>query len=138
MNSEKVLDVVLNFVGIVVIADFDNFFFAAFTPNLLNQIVDNEDNKYEQLYTVTRTTSQRANQDGNEIEDPIIPLNCKIDTIYVSPTEQSCGNLILRKIYQLFRIFMVGFVFYFLPYSVVIGSYMIPYAVKQRGGGETD
>lgn len=61
LQSNTILDVVMNFMALAVIADFDNFFFAAQTKNLMNSIIDSaDDNPYRKLYIVTRTTSNRA------------------------------------------------------------------------------
>ena len=51
-----------------------------------------------------------------------IPKYIKIDML-----ERSFGNIACFVIYRLFRSFYVSFWFYFLPFTIILLSYAIPY-----------
>lgn len=71
LNYTTTMDVVICFMGLVVIADFDNFFY-----NAMGSIPDKDlltEAAYEELlFTIKKTSSPSANADikGNELDDP--------------------------------------------------------------------
>lgn len=65
LSSTTYLDVVMNFIQLAVIAEFDNFFYYAIGSDRLKKVI--EDNGYDHLYVITRTSSSRCkSSDRNE------------------------------------------------------------------------
>lgn len=61
LTSISILDTVMNFIALVVIAEFDNAFFSSLGTEDLKQIVGQPE--YDDLYQWTRTTSLNASPD---------------------------------------------------------------------------
>jgi hypothetical protein len=65
LESTTYLDVVMNFIQLAVIAEFDNFFYFAIGSDQLKKVI--EGSGYDHLYVVTRTSSSRCSiYDGAE------------------------------------------------------------------------
>ena len=59
--AETVIDIVMNFLALAVIADLDDFFFTAHGENELGKrMVKNDDGEYTDLYKIETTTSRDA------------------------------------------------------------------------------
>ena len=74
--AETVIDIVMNFLALAVIAELDDFFFIAHGENELGKkMVLNEDKEYTDLYKIETTTSKDAEEyfighDRNNKPDP--------------------------------------------------------------------
>ena len=70
LTNFTIIDIIMNFLALVVIADFDEFFFSAVKNSDLIKIVTAEGN-YESFLIIQRTTSDQArwlyDNKGNEI-----------------------------------------------------------------------
>ena len=67
--ATEVIDVVMNFLALLVIAEIDDFFFEAHSPEELGRkMVHNEDGEYDELYRIETTTSKhgKANTNANK------------------------------------------------------------------------
>ena len=64
MISGEILDIAKDFTALMIIADFDNIFGAFERSNELPKLILNED-EYETLFTVEKTSSKKAKLDGN-------------------------------------------------------------------------
>jgi hypothetical protein len=66
LTSPTYLDVVMNFMALAVIAEFDDKFFDALGDDELKRMID--DANYDDLYKITRTSSKNCS-DENITED---------------------------------------------------------------------
>ena len=83
MTSSTFLDVVMNFLALAVIAEFDDAFFGALGADDIKEIIGNP--AYEDLYKVTRTTSSFASKSfGNELEDDTLPAKPEDQLTWIS------------------------------------------------------
>jgi hypothetical protein len=58
LSSTTYLDVVMNFIQLAIIAEFDDRFYIAIGNDQLKKVI--EDNAYDHLYMITRTSSRRC------------------------------------------------------------------------------
>lgn len=63
LQSNTVIDVVMNFMALAVIIEFDDYFFGALGKNFVKKIITEqaaENSPYQPLYMITKTTSHEA------------------------------------------------------------------------------
>lgn len=77
LTSNTILDVVMNFMALAVIAEFAEFFYGAQSNTIMNDIIDPDNEFFNDLYVVTRTTSNRADEvrDEHLTDDPTLPID---------------------------------------------------------------
>ena len=68
MISGEILDIAKDFTALMIIADFDNIFGSFEGSNELPKLILNED-EYDSLFTVEKTSSKKAKLDGNSRRD---------------------------------------------------------------------
>lgn len=70
LTSTNYLDVVMNFMALAVIAEFDDKFFDALGDDDIKGMID--DPNYDDLYKITRTSSRNCSR-NNQIDDDTLP-----------------------------------------------------------------
>lgn len=74
LTSASYLDVVMNFMALAVISEFDDAFYEALGADEKKKII--EEPAFEDLYKITRTSSRNAKETKrNAITDDTIPRN---------------------------------------------------------------
>ena len=138
ITSETVLEVVLNFMAIAIIAEFDNSFFQGYANEDVALLLSSE---YEELFKITMTTSNRAKKERPEhsitegpFADPTIkdkdgktPDHLK----YYYYKGDSLIGKVFRLIYAVLRVLHVSAWFYFFPYLVLLINYVLPLYISQ-------
>lgn len=125
MSSTTYLDVVMNFMALYIISEFDDAFYAAIGKISVKEIVSSPDN-FEDLYKVCRTTSRDCpTNDANATEDDTYP-GCKV-IMKINYKDRTTGQKVMRGIYKFFRILQISVWFYFLPFVALLSSYLFPY-----------
>ena len=99
LTSTTYLDVVMNFMALAVIAEFDDKFFDALGNDELKGMID--DPNFDDLYKITRTCSRNCSNnnilDDDTCDDP--SLLVKINFRQMGP-----GFMLMRLIYKSFRV----------------------------------
>ena len=165
--SESTIDVAKDFLAMMIISDFDNYFFEEHHSHELSKnIILNKDDKYFDLFTVMRTTSRDCyrleEDDENYMKFNVFKplratkwlnqfrhrygigvLSCPTH-MNLKPSERKCWNYTLFKFYQFLRFLYVGFWFYFSPFFFSTVQFVFPiyYLYKYRkmpeGAGEEE
>jgi hypothetical protein len=143
LTSFTVLDIVMNFLALVVISEFDDFFYEALRNEPLQDLIT--DPAFEELLMIERTTSRRAKADipEHELTPDALDINenemeemkTKIDIpthIHQDFKKRSCFGMFGMSIYRIYRIFYVSVWFYFLPFLSLLGSYYVPYFMQKN------
>jgi hypothetical protein len=145
LTNKDEIEVVMNFMALAILSDFDNFFFQAQSMTGTKEIVLLAEEIYRPLYTITRTTSAYANsvdfRNRHTTQDETLELLMKnpdefekFKYFHVEPKlEGGCKAWCMHAVYKFVRLFQVSFWYYFAPYSVLFLSYAIPYYVNQSG-----
>jgi hypothetical protein len=144
LSSTTNLDVVMNFVQLAIIADFDNRFYTAIGNDPLKKVIETSD--YDHLYIVTRTSSSRSDEFDLTYDDDTFFMACEEDKnikkmMFLGRLkmkvevfeEMGWAGFVLRAIYKIMRVFQVAVWFYFLPFLALLGSYLVPYYYKSIG-----
>jgi len=115
------INIVLNFIAIAIIAEFDNFVYNSMRNEYFKKLI--EHSFAEKVLVVHHTTSKRCSvNDLSDVKDD----NGDYRKLKISFTDRSCLSKFKFVIYKTCRLFFVTTYFYFLPFFVVILSVMIP------------
>ena len=133
------IDIVMNFLALTVVADLDDYMFSAHSDTeLAKKIVLDEDKEYEGCFTVESTSSSKAGQYGDGDLNKFEPgedykwVEKRLPGSMQHPeflsidfwTERSGLNKFSRLVYLFFRIFFVSFWFYFLPITALLVQFI--------------
>lgn len=157
LQYDDTMNIVIIFLALAIIASFDEFFYDALGENKDKELVENEDGKYdEHLYSIRRTSSAAAWGDNelNKLDDPALNYlksekyankKWKLDSLMEGDTQwiclrfkdRSCMNKVLMVFYRSYRTVYVSFWYYFFPFTVLLGTYYIPFSVNSFLGTST-
>ena len=144
-TNHSIMDIIMNFLALVIIAEFDDFFVVAIEKHLpLRKLINGkEDNEFtiqvdenekndkvvnvNDLLTweVTTSDSARFNVPGNEFRPK--GLKDEPDYIYIDWGSRTFRNKCARLLYRALKAIYAAFWFYFLPFASIFLSYRIPY-----------
>ena len=133
LTSASYLEVVMNFMALAVISEFDDAFFESLGSDENKDIIENP--AYEDLYKITRTTSRNCPETvGNLLEDDTIPEEMENAPLYMKQSFMARGpiRMALRGIYKVFRVFQITIWFYFLPFLALLGSFLVPFYINRN------
>ena len=121
LTATDPINCTLNFIALAIIAEFDNFVYEALRNESMKKLLDPE--VCEKVLVVARTTSKKCkegemskveNEDGN-----LMPLK-------ITFSDRTCGNKFLYFTYKIWRAFFVSIYFYFLPFTTILLTCLIP------------
>mmetsp|Transcript_21678 Transcript_21678/g.29053 ORF Transcript_21678/g.29053 Transcript_21678/m.29053 type:complete len:251 (-) Transcript_21678:53-805(-) len=130
LDQSSFSDIVMNFTALVIISEFDDYFFGAFKDEDLKAAIT--DGGYEQLLMVRRTSSRDAratlNQNLMTIDQCEKGSEGKLPR-YINVNfwhDRSLVNkLLYGGVYRVLKCVYTSAWFYFMPYATVICSYVI-------------
>ena len=120
-NSESQFDIIADFIIMLVIADFDNYFYAVRNQDKLTEMIT--DDRYAGLFTWETTTSQdaKAKIPANELKPEMILLKSESHLrpkyIQIKFGDRECYNKFYYMIYRLVNLVYTGFYYYFMPFA---------------------
>jgi hypothetical protein len=127
ISSKNVIDIVINFMGLVVITEFEDFLSESIRDENVKKMI-NRDEFRELLLVITRTSSRRAMKiiPGNRIQDVKLTdiaqgqYDLKIPK-YIGIRKRTNSEKCKYVIYKFFRVLYVSVWFYFLPFIFLFG-----------------
>lgn len=148
IDATTVIDIVMNFLALAVIADLDDMFFKVHGSSEIGvEMVKNEENKYDELYTIETTTSDDAEMNTKDPDlegiNKFEPSDASIwyehlfandqgslkklqpESLKIKFMERSCSNKFMRMIYHLYRSLYVVVWYYFLPFFAIILQFVL-------------
>jgi hypothetical protein len=133
LTTPTYLDVVMNFMALQIISEFDDKFYSALGPSPTKEIVENPEN-YEDLYKITRTSSPFASltEDNKNEDDTVLASMKKNDYFGVSFVGRGPARMLLRVVYKLYRVTLISVWYYFLPFVAMLGSYLVPFMIQRN------
>ena len=122
IESSSVLNIVMNFVGLVVISEFDDYFYNSVRNEPLKDVLEDEEQS-EVILKIEHTTSAKAKAviEEHRIKDVYIAIDFFKDRTF--------ANKLAYLFYKLVRVFYVSVWYYFLPMCALVGSYVFPYII---------
>ena len=114
-------ELVFNFIALAIVAEFDNFIFESLKGETMKELVEKK--FYKRLLVINHTTSPKRKDEELSTEKDengdFRPLKLRFDA-------RKPVNKLLFCIYKLVRAFYVSMFYYFLPFSAVILSTLLP------------
>ena len=136
--SRDTLEIVINFMGLVVIAEFEEFLSASLQNDRIKRMLENDYCK-DILLVITRTSSRNARKEveHNEIQDLNLTkeqqkaFGLKIPSyIGIHWRNRSIDEKLMYAIYKVCRVIYVAIWFYYLPFIFVYVLYYLPWYLK--------
>jgi hypothetical protein len=121
------VNIVFNFTAVAIIAEFDNYIFESMKNESFKELL--EDEFVGKVLVIEHTTSKKCHHDEKSV---VKDLDGNLRLLKVPFSERDLINKIQFVIYKVLKCFFVGFYFYFIPFSVIFISTIIPilYRVK--------
>ena len=121
LTSLDPVDLVYNFIALAIIAEFDEFVYAALRNEPMKLLTKNEIT--QKILIIRHTTSSRCGE-----HELALKLEQEQDLRLLRVTFQSrnFGNKCMFVLYKCMRIFYVSVYFYFLPFTTIMLSCLIP------------
>jgi len=121
-GANDTIDIVFNFIALAIIAQFDNYVYASMKNESFKNLVGEDFCKA--VLTINHTTSKKCrdyelSKVYDEEEGEFRPLRVQ----YSSRSGRNKCNYVA---YKIFRMFYISVFFYFLPFSVVLLSTLVP------------
>ena len=142
-TNHSIMDIIMNFLALVIISEFDDFLVITIEKHLpmLKLIKDGDFDVEENGETVrtvkvsdllrwevTTSDSARFNVPGNEFgKTRSQRLKGEPEYIYRDWGSRRLGNKCGRILYRALKAFYAAFWYYFLPFASIFLSYRIPY-----------
>ena len=119
------VNIIFNFTAIAIVAEFDNFVFESLKNESFKELLDEKFT--EKVLIIRHTTSKKCGQDELSSEkdeyDEFRPLR-------VNFKDRDLTNKIYFVVYKILKGFYVSFYFYFIPFTVILVSAIVP--IKYR------
>jgi hypothetical protein len=116
--TSSTLDLIGNFVSLVIIAEFDEYVFASMKDEPFKLLVEREFT--DKVFEIQHTTSKKA---GAEEQSTSLDGEGETRPLKVQFKKRTCGNATMYVLYKIFRAYFVSIYFYFLPFtSMLIGT----------------
>lgn len=120
--ATDVIDIIFNFIALAILAEFDDFVYSSLKNESFKELVEKE---FVMKATVVKhTTSKKC--DTTEVSDEIDPETGELRPLKIDFKQRSLGNKIYFATYKFWRTFYAALFFYFVPFSVIIISSLIP------------
>ena len=135
-NSSTQFDIIADFIIMLVIADFDNYFYAMRRDDPISQF--NNDENYSSLLKWETTTSYDscAKIPGNELKPEMILMqnetHLRPKYIYMSFFDRSFWNATLYCVYRFFQLMYNSFYYYFMPFIATFVVWLILISANER------
>lgn len=141
LDQDTFSDIVMNFTALVIISEFDDFFYSTYDDSELKSVISDSD--YANLLMIRRTSSVDATVESNQNLMTVDQCEKGYDSdnnlrvlpkyIYVNfLRDRSCTNKLLYTIYRIIKCLYTSVWFYFMPYAIIICSYTIPLIHRQN------
>ena len=127
-QGQDPLTVVLNFIALAVIAEFDNFLYNSLRNEPMKQLTETE--VCSKILVVQHKTSKRCKvHELSTVKDE----KGNFRPLKVFFSKRSLSNKIFYIQYKCLRIFMASLYFYFFPFLVIFISIMMPLIYRTNG-----
>lgn len=121
LGANDTISIVFNFIAVAIIAEFDNYVFDSLTAEPLKCIV--EKRFTVPAFPIIHTSSKKCNpEEVGRIKDP----QGKRYRLKISMNERSWTNITMFIVYKILRAFYVSMFYYFLPFTTIILSTLLP------------
>jgi hypothetical protein len=115
------INLVFNFIALAIVAEFDNYVFESLKNESIKVLVEKK--FYKRVIVVNHTTSKKCKLDElSSVKDE----NGDFRPLRITFESRSPLNMILFSLYKFMRAFYVSLFYYFLPFSAIMISTLLP------------
>lgn len=120
-GAPDTISIVFNFIALAIIAEFDNFVYGSLKNESFKELTERKFAQY--ALVICHTTSKKCKDEEvtKELDKEDEPRPLKIKFM-----NRTLGNKILFSVYKFLRTFYVSLFYYFIPFSSVIISTLMP------------
>jgi len=115
------INLVFNFIALAIVAEFDNYVYESLKNESIKVLVEKK--FYKRVVVVNHTTSKKCKPEElstvKDDEGDFRPLR-------VTYKSRTLLNKVLFSLYKFLRAFYVSFFYYFLPFSAILISTLLP------------
>ncbi len=128
-GANDTISIVFNFIALAIIAEFDNYVFQSMKNEKMRCLIEKQFT--QQVLMISHTTSKKCSNaelsDQKNEDGEFRPLKITLGS-------RSLLNLVAFFLYKVLRCFYVSLFFYFLPFSAIIMSTLIPLQFRAKFG----
>jgi hypothetical protein len=115
------VNIIFNFTAIAIIAEFDNFVFESMKNESFKELLDEEFTS--KVLRINHTTSKKCKDyELSTVKDE----HGELRPLKVSFKDRETLNKVFFVIYKILKGFYVSFYFYFIPFTIIIISAIVP------------
>lgn len=115
------MDIVYNFIALAIIAEFDDFVYAALRNESMKKLIDKE--VTDKVLVVRHTTSKKCQEhELSTVKDE----DGEFRPLKVTYKSREPCNKCMYVTYKCLRTFYVSVYFYFMPFTTIILTCLIP------------
>jgi len=128
-NGSTQFDIIANFIIMLIVADFDNYFYAVRSRDKISEYIVRDE--YANLFVWETTTSRDAHAriPENELaKENILSLkemHLRPKYIAITWRDRSCSNRILFFIYRTLQVGYTSFYYYFMPFVATFSVWLL-------------
>ncbi len=115
-------DIVYNFIALAIIAEFNDFVYQSLRSESMKKLIEAE---VTEKILVIRHTSSKKCKDW-ELSTVMDEETDQYRPLRVRWSDRECCNKFLYVIYKMLRMFYTSLYFYFIPFSAIILTCIIP------------
>lgn len=119
------INLVFNFIALAIVAEFDNYVFESLKNESIKVLVEKK--FYKHVMVVNHTTSKKC---GVEELSTVKDEHDEFRPLRVTFESRTLLNMVLFCLYKFLRAFYVSLFYYFLPFSAIMISTMLPIAYR--------
>lgn len=121
LTSLDPVEIVYNFIALAIIAEFDDFVFSSLRNECMKKLCESEFT--EKIVIIRHTTSKKCLPDElSTVRDE----NGNLRPLKITFGSRECANKCMYTIYKVMRAFYVGIYFYFMPFTTILLTCIIP------------
>ena len=121
-GANDTISIIFNFIALAIIAEFDNYVYASMKGESFKALCEKEFTK--KVLVVQHTTSKKCKlEELSQVKDE----DGNFRPLKIEFKSRSCSNKTLFVLYKIFRAFYVSTFYYFMPFTCIIITLMIPF-----------
>ena len=125
--ANDTIDIVFNFIALAIIAEFDNYVYGSMKNESFKELTNRKFCK--KVLVIHHTTSKKCREyEKSDVKDE----NGEFRPLGILFKHRELRNKIMFVCYKIFRCFYVSCFYYFMPFSVVVMSTLLPFMYRTQ------
>lgn len=126
-GAADTINIVFNFIALAIIAEFDNYVFESLQGESFRLLIEKKFTK--RALEIEHTTSKKCKEtELSEVKDELGEFR----PLRIVFQKRSKSNKILYTVYKVLKTFYVSFFYYFMPFTAIIMSTLVPLLAREN------